>query len=262
MRTVAVSCLFVLVLLCDLHAQRGGDEYMPPDSLTVQHEYWIGVAPSAMFSLFFGSLSAKYAGGSAPGSQPQLATTSGGTGLAGGLGVVGEYRPYGDRWSVFAIVGAEYRYASSTTPEPISNGIYAINAQFEIVSKAWYLTVSPSFRYQVGRTGAFVYGGVSAELPVASPSTVLWQHELPTGDTVSSEPSQPATNILFKTNIILRPRFGIHVGVGHDYLVGLFGYRRQLITPFVELSAGTPYVKDETWNSVGIRIGVMWRYGF
>ncbi|MBS1561305.1 MAG: hypothetical protein JSS89_06845 [Bacteroidetes bacterium] len=263
----SILCFAIICASCivPLHAQRStgsGHEYIPEDSLEVQHVFWIGPTVSGMVSLYFGGLTAKYAGGSAPGSTAQTATTEGGYGAAGGGGGAFEFRPFGDVWSVFAMVCADYRYTSSTTGSKISNDIFAINAEFEIITKSWYLTVSPSVRYMFGRTGAFVYGGLDFEIPVGEQYSGVWQHEYPTGDSVGTEPGAPQTNILFKTTLDLVPRVGIHVGLGHDFLAGLFGYRRQMLTPWFQLSAGTAPVSGASWNGIGMRFGIMWRYGF
>lgn len=248
-----------------LHAQRSSSssqDYIPQDSLEVQHVFWIGPTFSGMFSLYFGELTAKYAGGSSPGSTSQIASTKGGFGAAGGGGGVVEFRPFGDVWSVFAMVCADYRYTTSSTASTVSNDIFAINAEFEIITKSWYISVSPSFRYMFGRTGAFAYAGLDFELPVGEQYSGVWQHEYPTGDSVGSEPGAPQTNILFKSSLKYVPRMGIHVGMGHDFLVGLFGYRRQMLTPWFQISASTAPVSGAGWNGIGLRFGIMWRYGF
>ncbi|CAN5474699.1 hypothetical protein BH10BAC6_BH10BAC6_15800 [soil metagenome] len=260
----SISLLWV-ILFGNLHAQRSASssqDYIPEESLEVQHVFWVGPTLSGMYSLYFGGLSAKYAGGSSPGSTAQIATSSGGFGAAVGGGGVVEYRPLGDVWSVFAMVRADYRYTTSTTASTVSNDIFAINAEFEIITKSWYITVSPSVRYMFGRTGAFAYAGLDFELPVGEQYSGVWQHEYPTGDSVGSEPGSPQTNILFKTTVDLVPRVGFHVGMGHDFLVGLFGYRRQMLTPWFQLSAGTAPVSGASWNGIGLRFGIMWRYGF
>jgi len=267
MRSNVLWCAFIICLfsVADLSAQRGASasqEYIPEDSLEVQHAFWIGPTVSGMLTYCFGDISAKYAGGSAPGSVAQIATANGGYGYAGGGGVAFEYRPFGDTWSLFAMVCADYRYTTSSTSSTVSNDIFAINAEFEIITKSWYITASPSFRYLISRTGAFVYGGLDFEIPVGEQYSGIWQHEYPTGDSVGTEPGAPQTSILFKTQVDLVPRVGIHVGMGHDFLAGLFGYRRQMLTPWFQLSAGTAPVSGSGWNGIGIRFGIMWRYGF
>jgi hypothetical protein len=235
---------------------------MPEDSLMVQHEFWAGLYANALYQMHFGTLATQYVGGTAPGAQNIAAVTEGGHGYGGGGGIVMEYRPLGSMLALNLRAGAEWRYSTTTTDEPLRNGIYAYNAVYEIQVHAVYFSVAPSVRYQISRTGTFIEGGLDVDIPVKGQEAFLWQHELPTDDPVGEEPGFPQVSIGFRTSVPLAMRVGMHVGVGKDFLVGLFGYRSQLVTPYLSLQVSSGAVTDgSTWNGIVARMGVQWRYG-
>lgn len=266
---LSLAALCVACLATSMHAQsfKSGttDELENMgDSLALREEWWLGLNLSAFYQQNFGALTVQYVGSEAPGSSKLYANTQGGSGYGTGAGVVFEFRP--NRSSLaFGIFGsAEWRTFLSESTTPISNDIYAYNAIFETHATAWYATVGPYFRYQITASGAYMIGGFTVDVPVAVTDAYVWQHELPIeGQTPGNLPGSATTSIKFHTDVDMRVRFGMQIGFGHDFMVGLFGYRNQLISPYFVLQGGTPIVSSPVaLNGLIARVGVLWKYGF
>jgi hypothetical protein len=101
--------------------------------------------------------------------------------------------------------------------------------------------------------------GVQVDVPVSDNRAALWQLEELDG-TPTGEPGYPTTSIRYGTTINYATRVGLTLGIGHDFMVGLYGYRSQLITPFASVVIGTPVTTTPTsWNGATFKLGVMWR---
>lgn len=232
------------------------------DSLVLHHEWWLGLNTSAGYGMNFGTLTVPYVGGTSPGSEPIRAATQGGYGYGVGSGLALEYRPYQSPLGFILTAGAEWRWMQSESTQPVRNDIYAYNATFETQSRVIYAVVMLATKVQIFRNGTFLMAGINLDYPMKSLETTMWQHEIPDGKPTNDEPGAPQTSIKFATQIDFRPRLGLHVGIGHDILAGLFGYRSQLITPYVVLQGATPTVSDPTsWTGVNVRLGAIWRFG-
>lgn len=244
------------------YAQRGLVDGGTLDSLRLREEWWIGGRVSGMLMTNFGTLTVGYAGGTAPGSKPLQTATSGGSGYGIGAQAVLEYRPHGSLLGAALGIGIDYRHATAESREFVSQGIFAYHARFEAVSDVAYATVSTEARFRIGATGAFILAGLQVDVPVTGDGATLWQHEESTGTAPGETPGAPNTSIKFATTIDYATRLGLNVGVGHDFMVGLFGYRSQLVTPFAILQAATPVTSVPTsWNGMILRMGIMWRSG-
>ncbi|MBC8125407.1 MAG: hypothetical protein H7X70_06700 [Candidatus Kapabacteria bacterium] len=235
---------------------------LPTDTLRLQEEWWLGASFSACYTMGFGTLTMQYLGGTAPDAPPLLARTQGGYGYGLAFAPSLEYRAFRSPLGLMLNLGVDYRFSSSSSTTPISNGIYAYNATFEANSTILYGTVALIAKYSVGSRGFFILGGPFADIPLST-SSFVWQHEvLPDGTEVGELPGFPNTSIKFRTEPGMRPRVGFQVGFGTDLLTGLFGYTRQLLSPFIIIQGATPVVSDPTaWNSLMIRGGVIWRTG-
>jgi len=241
-----------------------GDEVLDSsDSLVLREEWWVGGNISAFYQQNFGTLTVQYVGSDAPGSVRLNANTQGGYGYGAGMGPIVEYRPFRSPLAFGLMLAGEVRTIQSTSNTPVSNDIYAFNAIFETHLTAWYATVAPFVRYQVSPAGAYIFGGITVDVPVVIADVYVWQHELPVETPTGSEPGRALTSIKFKTEADMRVRFGMQLGVGHDIMVGLFGYKNQLISPYFVLQGGTPIVASPTaLNGFIARVGFIWKYGF
>lgn len=261
--------LTILALLCTLTmASRGqglpytGD-YLGPDSLVVHEWLWLGFRAQVMTTVHFGDLTVEYATGTAPGAEPLAMTTTGGIGYGGGAQAVIEVRPSPTTPIAFLLGGGlDYRYATARASEVVTADIYAYNAIFEAVSKQLYATFTLEGRYNITINGWHLFAGVDAELPISGNRASMWQHEIPTGEKPGEDPGAPNTSIKYKTEIDYSMRIGGHIGFGKDMMVGLFGYRNQLLTPYVAVFAGSPITTTPTpWNMFNIKAGATWRIG-
>jgi hypothetical protein len=235
---------------------------IPPDTLKLTEEWWVGAAISANYAMGFGTMTVTYIGGTAPGSNGVIATTEGGYGYGIAFAPSIEYRAVGSALGLMVNVGVDYQAQVSTSTVPIANDEYAYNATFEANSAILYGSIAALAKYSFGGRGWFVIGGPTVSLPVWSDS-YLWQHEtLPDGQDVGEQPGFPNTSIKFDTEPEMRPRVGLQIGFGVDIMSGLFGYTGQLISPYVMLQGATPVVSDPTaWNSLFLRAGAIWRMG-
>ncbi len=235
---------------------------LPPDSLHLKEEWWLGCSLAINYSYGFGTMSVRYVGGTAPDAGFATAQTQGGYGFGCMAAPTIEFRPRGSALGFALQLGADYQFQSSRSEIPVSNEPYAVNALFEVNSNIIYGAVTILAKYQTGIRGFFIAVGPTISLPLFTDS-YLWQHEvLPEGGEVGEEPGYPNTSIKFDTAPEMRPRIGLQIGAGIDIMTGLFGYTGQLVTPYIVLQGATPVVSNPTpWNSVMLRAGVMWRTG-
>lgn len=265
---LVLTCLVVLVgfgpdVYCQLVSGSSTEGIeIPYDSLLLKEEWWLGASISGHYAMGFGTLTVQFIGGTAPGAPTASAQTQGGYGYGIAFAPSIEYRAYRSPLGLMFNVGVDYRYATSTSTTPLSDGIYAYNATFESNSAILYATAALLAKYSLGSRGFFVLGGPFLDLPVSS-SSYVWQHEtLPDGVDVGEEPGFPNTSIKFTTTPDMRPRIGFQIGIGTDIMTGLFGYTSQLLSPFVMIQGATPVVSEPTaWNSLMVRGGVIWRVG-
>lgn len=237
-------------------------EFLGPDSLIVNEWLWLGFRAQVMTTVHFGDLTIEYATGTAPGAEPLAMTTTGGIGYGGGAQGVIEIRPIKAPYAFVLGGGLDYRYATSRASEVVTADIYAYNAIFEAVSKQLYATFTLEGRYNVSISGWHVFAGIDAELPISGDRASMWQHEISTGDKPGEDPGAPATSVKYKTEIDYQMRFGGHFGFGKDMMVGLFGYKNQLLTPYLAVFAGSPITSTPTpWNMLNIKAGATWRIG-
>jgi hypothetical protein len=244
--------------------QTGVDDALeyPLDTLYRKHEWWLGVNGSAYYGMNFGTLTVDITGGTAPNSPKFTVKPQGGYGYGGGGGIALGYRPIFSQLGFQLTSGLEYRYAQAQTTVPIAYDIFAYNAVFEAQSQVLYLASSLSVKVQLGVTGLFATAGLTFDLPLKTEENIVWQRELWDGGPVTNEPGAPITEIKWNTTVKYSPRAGLQVGVGHDFMAGMFGYRSQLITPYVVIQGATPAVFEPTaWNSIYARVGVMWHAG-
>jgi len=233
------------------------------DSLALREEWWIGGNLFGFYQQNFGVLTARYVGSEAPGAVQLYANTEGGNGFGAGAGPMVEYRPFRSPIAFGLLLTGELRTFRSESTTPIKNDIFAFNATFETHATAWYATISPYVRYQLNAAGAYALCGITVDVPVAVTDSYVWQHELQKeGETPGVDPGHATTSIKFKTDIDMRVRFGMQLGFGHDFMVGLFGYKNQLISPYIVIQGGTPIVSSPTaLNGLMARVGVLWKYG-
>lgn len=245
--------------------QSGHDELMqllPEDTLERRHEWWLGVGASFGYSVGFGTLTLDVIGGTAPGQPSFTVTPNGGMGYSAAFATIIEYRPIFSPLGYVYSVGVDLQWMKAETQEPIGQGIYAKNAVFEAQSTVLYLTNTLATKMQLGKDGSFATVGLRFDLPISVVDSYVWQHEVWEGEAPDNLPGSPQTSIKFSTSPSFQPRAGVSIGFGHDFLVGMFGYRGQLLSPYVILQGATPTVSDPTsWNSVSVRLGVMWRGG-
>ena len=235
---------------------------MPADTLVRKSEWWLGFNTSAYYAMNFGTLSVNILGGTAPGSPPFVVKPQGGYGYGAGIGPSLEYRPLFSDFGFVFNANAEYRYAQATTSVPIAYDVFAYNAIFEAQSQVLYLATSLSAKVQLSIEGAFVIAGITADLPLSPQETIVWQHEKWEGEAPSNLPGAPQTSIKWRTSVAYTPRVGLQFGIGQDFMVGMFGYRGQLLSPYIVIQGATPAVFDPTmWNNVNARLGVIWRAG-
>lgn len=263
--TAFCICLFGAVTAAHAQSLNSGtadDLAATGDSLVLRQEWWVGANISGFFQQNFGALTVQYVGSEAPGTTRLYANTQGGYGYGAGAGPIVEFRPFRSRLAYGLMLAGEYRTVRSESSTPIANDVYAFNAIFETHATAWYATVAPFVRYQLTAAGAYILGGITVDVPLMVTDAYVWQHELPTGEMPGTEPGGATTSIKFKTEVDMRVRFGMQLGLGHDFMIGLFGYKNQLISPYFVLQGGTPIVSSPTaLNGLSARVGVLWRYG-
>lgn len=229
------------------------------DSLVVEEEWWVGGRIYGLLQAQFGQLTVQYVGGTAPGSTQLSTPLTNGDGYGGGIQTVIEYRAPDRPWAFVGGIGAEYHYATATSSQFVNQGIYAYRARFEALSSVFYLSPSFEARLRLGRIGTFAMAGFQVDVPLSGNQASLWQHEELDG-TTTGEPGFPTTSIRFGTTIQYATRVGLTLGVGHDFMVGLYGYRSQIVTPYVTVVVGTPVTSTPTsWNGATVKLGIMWR---
>lgn len=232
------------------------------DSLFVNETWWLGGRVYGTVMQQFGRLTMSYAGSTAPGATGLKATMDGGSGYGAGFQAVVEYRAPDRPWTFVGGIGGEYRYATAESSTLVSEGIYAFNARYEGVSSVLYIAPAFEARLRLSKVGAYAMIGMQVDIPVLGEESSLWQHEEANTPRPNGEPGFPNTSIKFRLSIDYSTRIGLQLGVGHDFMVGLFGYRKQLITPFASIYVGTPITSNPTsWNNAMLRIGIMWRKG-
>ena len=232
------------------------------DTLIRKSEWWLGVNVSSFYAMNFGTLTVGVIGGTAPGSPSLSVQPEGGYGYGIGLGPSLEYRPIFSELGFVFTSNLEWRWSKAETTTPQQIDIFAHNATFESQNTVLYVASTINAKWQVGVTGAFLMAGITLDYPIGSVDSFVWQHEQWDGGPPTNLPGAPQTSIKFATQIDWMPRAGIQVGAGHDFMVGMFGYRGQMITPYIVLSAGTPAVFEPTaWNSASVRVGALWRAG-
>lgn len=244
--------------------QTGVDDelLMPRDTLIRKSEWWLGFNTSAYYAVNFGTLTVDILGGTAPGSPPFTVKPEGGRGFGAGIGPSLEYRPLFSDIGFVATINAEWRYAEAKTTTPIANDIYAYNAIFEAQSNTLFLAAAFSAKAQLTVEGMFVMAGITADLPLVNSNSIVWQHEIWEGEPPSNLPGAPQTSIKWRTDVPYMPRVGLQIGVGQDFMVGMFGYRGQLLTPYLVIQGASPSVFSPTmWNNINARLGVIWRAG-
>ena len=267
---VARGAIGVLLLLSGAATMNGQGFSAPSpesrskevDTLIRKSEWWLGVNASAFYSMNFGTLTTDIIGGTAPGEGAFQITPEGGFGYGIGAGPSLEYRPIFSSLGFVLTTNIDYRMQWAETTTPMGADIFAYNATFQAYSTVLYSATTISAKMQMGVTGSFVMAGITLDLPLATLDSYVWQTEVWEGEPVSDYPGRPMTQIKFNTNVEFQPRIGLQFGVGHDFMVGMFGYRGQLLTPYITLQGGTPTVWEPTmWNSVSLKIGVLWRAG-
>lgn len=264
---VAIVVVLMLAGSSVSHAQvfqTGVDDelVMPLDTLIRKSEWWLGFNTSAYYAMNFGTLSVNITGGTAPGSPPYIVKPEGGFGFGAGIGPSLEYRPQFSQFGFVFNANAEYRYSQAKTSVPQAFDVFAYNAIYEAQSQVLYLATSLSAKVQLTVVGGFVIAGITADLPLTPQETIVWQHEIWEGEAPTNLPGAPQTSIKWKTNVEYTPRVGLQVGVGQDFMVGMFGYKGQLLTPYFVVQGATPSVFTPTmWNNINARLGVMWRAG-
>ncbi|HRK03641.1 MAG TPA: hypothetical protein PLW14_00950 [Chlorobiota bacterium] len=261
--TVVVA-LFVFGYTAHSQTVQSGnvDDFPDHDSLALKEEWWLGFNAYGMYSTGFGTLTTTYVGGELEGEPGINATTQGGVGYGIGLGAMLEYRPYQDPLGYSLTIGGEWRTFQSESSSPVGDGNASYNAIFESNATAIYLVVMPSVRYQITEAGGFVSVGGLLELPLTKTDSYLWQHEVSNGELPEGRPGEQQTSIKFRTDVPLSMRFGGQISIGHDFLVGLFGYTGQILAPYLSLSAGTAVVSTPTsFNGLHLRAGIQWRSG-
>lgn len=261
--------LVSLVLLVSLETQ--AQIYQSPqheaygfaeDTLMRKSEWWLGVHGSAFYGMNFGTLTVNMIGGTAPDSPQLQVTPEGGYTYGIGFGPTLEYRPIFSELGFLFTMNMDWRWMQAESSVPIAIDGFAYNATFESQNTVLYAASTISAKWQVGVTGAFLMAGITLDYPLATLESFVWQHEHWDGGPPTNLPGAPQTSIKFATEVEWMPRAGVQFGVGHDFMVGMFGYRGQMITPYLVVNAGTPTVFEPTaWNSASVRIGALWRAG-
>ena len=235
---------------------------LPLDTLERRSEWWLGIQGSAFYAKNFGTLTVEMVGGTAPDQPAFSVTPQGGYGYGVGGGLALEFRPIHSMLGFLLTSSMDYRWSQSETIVPIKDDIFAYNAVFESQSNVLYLATALSVKAQLGVTGSFAIVGVTYDYPVQTVQSFVWQHEVWEGEEPTNLPGAPQTSIKFNTTVKYEPRFGLQIGVGHDFQAGFFGYKGQLVTPYFVIQGGTPIVSAPTsFNSVFARLGFIWRGG-
>lgn len=260
---IAVTILYSQPLAAQIFQGTSNEDIsLGSDTLILKEEWWLGFSASGSYNTAFGALTSIYVGGTAPGSQSLYARTDGGFGYGVAFAPCLEYRPYRSSLSAMISLGVDYRHSVSKSTEPISNGIFAHNALYEAQNSVLYGTIGLTAKFAITHFGLFIMAGPTLEIPFSS-SSYIWQHEILKDDqTVGEEPGFPNTSIKFAIRPTWRPRVGMHIGIGKDIIVGLFGYINQVITPYISVQGATPDVSEPTsWNTIIVRGGLSWRIG-
>jgi hypothetical protein len=259
-------CFLAAMSMCRSQIfQTGGMDLSkaPRDSLRLQHEWWVGAQVGGLYGVNYGTLTAVHVGGEAPTSPSLQTATNGGSTYGFVAGGVVEYRPFFDEIGFYLHANALWSYASTVQDIPRTSQEFARNATYETQNSVLYTNIALGCRYQINPYGLFVLGGVTIDVPMQVLDRYIWQHETQQPGQVQPVPGEPTTSIQFDNRIEYRTRLGFQLGVGYDILAGLFGYRRQLVTPYIAVGAATPMVAEPTaWGNITARVGVMWRYGF
>lgn len=235
---------------------------LPLDTLVRKSEWWLGVQGSAFYAMNYGVLSEQVIGGTAPDQPGFVVEPQGGYGYGIGGGLALEFRPIHSDLGFLVTSGVDWRWARAETQIPISNDIYAYNAVFESQSTVLYSASAISVKAQLGVTGMFVLAGFTYDVPITTLDSYVWQNEKWEGEPVSNQPGAPQTSIKFKTQKKFESRLGLQIGFGHDIQAGLFGYKGQLVTPYIVIQGATPIVTAPTvWNNISARLGFIWRGG-
>lgn len=245
--------------------QTGGLDYSraPKDSLRLLHEWWVGADLSGYYAMHYGALTINHIGGEAPGSPFQKTETTGGSGYGFSLAASVEYRPFFEKLGLLGNLGIQWTSASTYNDNVRTGEEFANNATYQANNTVIYANLGINARYMLNPYGLFLIGGFSIDIPVSVAESYIWQIETQTTTNNPEVPGTPNTNIRFSTHPNFSTRVGLNIGAGYDFLAGLFGYRRQLLTPYMMLNASTPAVSEPTsWGNISLRAGVIWRYGF
>ncbi|MBI2793141.1 MAG: hypothetical protein HYX66_00645 [Ignavibacteria bacterium] len=235
---------------------------LPLDTLVRKSEWWLGVQGSAFYAMNYGTLSEQIIGGTAPDQPGFVVKPQGGYGYGIGGGLALEFRPIHSDLGFLVTSGVDWRWAKAETQVPISNDIYAKNALFESQSTVLYVASAMSAKVQLGVTGMFVLAGFTYDVPLKTLDSYVWQNEKWEGEPVSNQPGAPQTSIKFNTQKKFESRIGLQIGFGHDFQAGLFGYKGQVVTPFIVIQGATPMITaPTTWNNISARLGFIWRAG-
>lgn len=236
------------------------DAIQGSDSLSLAHEHWLGAAMTVGVALAVGQHNSSFSAGELEGESLFHAQTRGGQAFQTDFVAMYEYRPFGSKLQFGGSLGLSYLDVTSTSLRYSDTSMLIYNAWFESVTRSISLAIAPMAKYVVSDAGAYIGFSVRLDVPVIRLTHFLWQHEELMDDGPTGEDGSGTTSIRFRSASDLVTRVGAEISAGHDFLVGLFGYTGQLITPFVSVNGGTSIFEgNSSLSLITFRFGVQWR---
>ncbi len=218
-------------------------------------EWWIGVGLGTAGSSYFGRLNLPRVP-----DVPERGLLEFRRGVGAGVGfwLQGEWNPPGQRWGALLQLVPWETWQGSARFEPVGS---LTEERYELELRARSFMLSASARYTPGWWRGTLWEGFHFIAGVDA--RFLW------------DAKERVRQVLRNTEQVEEWRLareqplpmwlGVHVGVGLDLIVALFGERyRNHVTPVVLLQTGLPLQRTwgSTWTPVALRAGINFKVGW
>ncbi|MCS7177365.1 MAG: OmpA family protein [Candidatus Kapabacteria bacterium] len=181
-----------------------------------------------------------------------------GLGAGTGFWIQGEWNPPGERWGASLLLLPWEVWRGSAQFEPVASGV---RQQYELELQVRSLLLSASARYAPGWWRGTFWEGL--HFIVGTDARFLWSARERVRQSLQNVERIEEWRLFDEQPLPLW--LGVHVGVGLDIFVALFGENlRNYVTPVVLFQTGLPLQRTwgSTWTPVAIRAGVSFKLGW
>lgn len=232
------------------------DKVLPgKDTLLIKREvsdWWFGICGGPNFNVYYDLLQLPLNPLREVDSSNQLIQFPSGTGSGLFLGLYGGWNPADSPWGFSIKINLlDYRVANI---EADPRKLDTIELIYEMRSIFNYISISPSLRYNFGKTGIHLFTGLGVGFNTHVDSKLRYKFSN-TGH-IQDDRIMPLNNI----NI----RLAYHVGMGWDFFIADINDQIRInVTPFASVHLGTSILSDygSSWNTITTRAGLAISFG-